>query len=41
MDYPGGTSTITRGLNNMPVFVGHYTDSNGVEHGFYAMRSAQ
>jgi len=41
VNYPGGTTTVVRGLNNQPILVGHYLDSGSVEHGFYAVQSAR
>jgi uncharacterized repeat protein (TIGR01451 family) len=40
INYPNSIATIVRGLNNQPVMVGHYTDTNQVEHGFYAMQGS-
>jgi hypothetical protein len=37
--YPKGNTTVVRGLNNTPEYVGHYLDSSGVEHGFLAVQS--
>jgi len=40
VNYPTSTATIVRGINNQPVIVGHYTDSAGKRHGFYAVQGA-
>lgn len=39
LNYPTGSTTVVRGINNTPVYVGHYHDSSGNQHGFYAAQT--